>query len=93
MNKSGQVMIYGVMLGLVVIILAMALAPSIKQNNDNIRNTTYDSGVSNGLDCSNTAISNFDKATCIAADMNLFIFVGGIILVGIAVITAKIVFS
>jgi len=90
MNKRSQTLIYGIMLGLTIIILAMALAPSISQFTNSARNET--SGDTIGLNCSTTT-SNFDKATCIVTDLSLFWFIGSLIFIAGAVIVAKIVFE
>lgn len=91
-NKRGQVGAwgYGMMLGLVIIILALALAPIGKQFIDSAMNQTV--GDSIGLDCGNSSISTFDKGTCVITDFSLAYFFGGLILIGGAVILAKIVF-
>lgn len=85
MNKKGSVLIYGLMLGLVVIITALALAPSVQDSTDEARNST-------NLDCSNDSISNFDKAACIATDLSLFYFIGALILIGGTIVGAKLIF-
>lgn len=48
---------------------------------------------SSGLDCSNSSISNFDKATCYVVDMNLFYFIGALIFIAGGIITAKFLFD
>jgi len=75
MNKKGQVLIYSLMIGLVVVILALALSPSVKTFTDTAMN-------SDNLDCSNDSISNFDKATCVAVDLGGFYLIGALILIG-----------
>ena len=45
MNKSGSVMVYGIMLGLTIIILALALAPAVSEFNSIARNNTYNENV------------------------------------------------
>ena len=70
------------MLGLTLIILILAIAPAIKQNNDTTMSSSH-------LDCDNESISNFDKLGCISTDMSLFLFVGGVLLVGIAFFTLR----
>jgi hypothetical protein len=84
LNKRGQVIFYTFMLGLTILILALALAPSIKQQTDTARNP-------DNLNCTNPEISNFDKATCYVADLTLFHFVGGLIFIAGVIITARIV--
>jgi hypothetical protein len=53
-----------------------------------------DNGIEHiGLDCSNGSISNFDRATCLATDLTLFQFVGGLIFMAGALVTARIIFG
>ena len=91
MNKQGSVMIYAIMVGLVILILALALAPSVVQFTSSAMNSS--SGDTIGLDCNNESISNFDKATCIATDSISFYFVGILIFVAGAFLTAKVIFA
>lgn len=104
MKKKGSVVIYSLMVGLCVIILAMALAPAIVEQVNSTRNQTTntsftdaDGNVGNitnvGLDCSNSAISNFDKAVCLASDLTPFYFIGFLILLGGAIVGAIITFG
>ena len=90
MNSRGNITyFYGIMLGVTIIILALDLAPAVANSTNSARNAS--SGDTIGLDCSNDSISNFDKATCIATDINLFYFIASLFFVGGAVITAKII--
>lgn len=89
MNKKGQVFFYTLMLALVVIILALALAPSGQQFvNDAMNQSTADAI---GLDCSNSSISNFDKGACVVTDFSVFYFFGGLIFIAGAIALAKVV--
>ena len=88
MNNKGQVIFFGLMLCIVIIVMALALAPAIKETVDNARNSS--SGDIQGMDCSNTSISDFDKAACTATDLTMFYFIGGLIFIGGAVLAAKI---
>jgi len=83
MNKKGSVLIYAMMVGLVVILLGLYLAPSIQE----FTNTTMTS-----LDCNNESISNFIHGTCVAVDLGGFYFIGAIILIGGAFMTMRLVF-
>lgn len=91
MNNKAQTIFYTFMLGIVIIILALALAPAVKISVDDARNTTTDSR--QGLDCENNSISDFDKSTCITTDMSIPYFVLGIIAIGLIVIGAKVNFG
>ena len=73
MNKKGSVIIFGMMIGLLIILLALYLAPSVVE----FTNTTMTS-----LDCSNNSIDNYLKATCTAVDLGAFYFIGALILIG-----------
>jgi len=79
MNNKGSVAIYGLMVGLVIFILAMALAPVGKEFIDSARSNSTEDAI--GLGCTNQSISNFDKAACIVSDFSLVYFFGGLILI------------
>ena len=87
MNNNGQIMFYGLMLGVTIIILALAFAPVLKQFNDDARNVTSNTQV--GLDCNNASISDFNKAQCQIQDLSLPYFIIGIIAIGGIVMGAK----
>lgn len=93
MNNKGQVAVwaYGLMLGIVIIILALGIAPATNEVTQNAMNVS--TGDSVGLDCSNSSISNFDKGTCVTADYGQTFFIGGLLFIGGAVIAARFVFS
>lgn len=90
MNKRGSFTLYGLMLALTLVILAFALAPAVSDFTSSARNATVNDTL--GLDCNNESISNFDKATCVATDLTLFYFIGGLVFIAGAVITARIIF-
>lgn len=91
LNKKANVTIYGIMLALTIIILALALAGPIKESTDSARNAT--DGDTIGMDCDNSSISDFQKAACVATDINLFYFVGGLLFLAGVIISARIIFS
>lgn len=91
MNKSGSVVIFGLMLGMVIIILGLALAPVLQDSVDTAMNTSTSETF--GLDCDNDSISSFDKAGCIAVDLSLFYYIGALIFIGGLVITTKVTFG
>lgn len=91
MNRKGSVAIYGIMLSLVIIILALSLAPAGKQVIGDAMNSSTADFI--GMDCNNESISNFTKASCIIVDFSLFYFFGGLIGIAGLVVTSKIVFS
>lgn len=88
-NKGGQVIIVTIMIALCVILLAFALAPALKQFNEDLRAPTSDIAV--GLDCNNSSISTFDKGTCLIADISFPYFIAFLIFLAGAIITAKLI--
>jgi len=90
-NSRGQIWGYTMALGLVIIVLALALAPIGKSFIDSAMNQTVGDTV--GLDCSNESISSFTKGTCIITDFSIAYFFGGLIFIGGAVVIAKLTFG
>lgn len=84
MNTKGQVVLYTLMLSVVIVILALSLAPVLKSFNDEARADTTDTKI--GLNCSNADISTYDEATCLLQDLTMPYFIGA--MVGIAGIVA-----
>jgi hypothetical protein len=91
MNNKGQVQFYAFMVGIVVVILALALAFPTRQAVDTTMNQTTDDAL--GMNCSNTSISSFDKIACYAADLTPFYFIGSLLMIGGIWLTAKIIFQ
>ena len=91
MNNRGQLFFYSFMLGITILILALAFAPAIKQQIDTTRSPS--SGDYTGLDCGNTSISNYDKAACLVTDATTPYFIIGLLAIGGAVIGAKVLFQ
>ena len=87
-NNRGQTFFLTLMIGIVIIIVALAFAPGLNDATFTARNNTVENG---GMDCSNSSISTFNKATCVVADVNIFYFIGGLIFIAGAVITAKVI--
>jgi len=77
MNKKGLVIFYLLMLGTLIVVLALALAKPAKQ--------IVDSAMSD-LQCSSSEISDYDKAACYSWQAILFLFVGGVIFIGIGIL-------
>ena len=90
-NNKGQIWGYTMALGLVIIVLALALAPIGKQFIDSAMNVSV--GDTIGLDCDNDSISSFDKGTCVITDFSIAYFFGGLIFIGGAVVVAKLTFG
>jgi len=85
MNNKGQVVFYGFMLGIVIIVLALALVVPVKEFVDDARDNSQ-------LNCTSTT-SNFEKGACIVADLTIFHFIGGLIFIAGAIIGARIIFT
>ena len=90
MNDRGQAVFFSMMLVVVLIILAMALAPTIKEFTS--RSMNESSGDFTGMNCSTTD-NNFVKGTCIITDLYLPYFIGGLIAIAGGLIGARILFS
>lgn len=82
MDSRGQVIIYTMMVGLLIILLGLYLAPSV---------TEFTNSTMVSMQCNNSSISNFVSAACIAVDVGGFYFIGALILIGGAFITIKII--
>jgi len=91
MNHRGSVIIFGICLGAVVLILALALAPVGKEFINNAMNASVSDTI--GMDCGNESISSFTKAACVVTDFSLFYFFGGLIFISGLIITGRIIFS
>jgi len=89
LNRRGQTVFVAAMIAIVFIVLALAFAPAMKQFGDNARNVSSDTQV--GLDCSNSSISNYDKASCNAVDLFNPYFMGFLVFGAGAIIAARIV--
>lgn len=90
MNNKGQVILFTLMVSIVILLLALALAPPIKIFVDSARNES--SGDTIGLNCSTTD-SNFIKGTCVFVDLYTPYFIGVVIALAGLAIGAKIMLS
>ena len=89
MNNKG-IWGYAIMLSMTLLVLVLALAPAVKTfTDDAMSNSTSDSI---GLNCTDDAQSNFVKGTCVITDFSQAYFIGGLILIALAIITARIIF-
>ena len=91
MNNKGQVIIYGLMVSLIIIILALSLAKPVTDFSATAMNNSSDSAL--GLNCTNSSIDNYLKATCVTVDLYSFYFIGALIFIGGAILISKIVFE
>ncbi len=78
MNNKGQMLIFGFMIMMTIIVLIMGSAPAGQA----VLNQTMSS---TNMDCDNSSISSFDKTACIAVDMGMFYFLIGLIAIAFAV--------
>jgi len=90
MNNKGQTMFYGLMLGMIIFVLALALAPAVAESTNNARNDSVDGYT--GMNCS-APRDNFVRVTCIATDLSLPYFIGILIFIAGAIVTAKFFFG
>jgi hypothetical protein len=81
-NKRGQVAVLGLMIGILVFFAAMAFLPALTSVISTARSPAQ-------LDCSNASISDGQKATCLIVDISLPVFIGTVIGLAGAYITAK----
>ena len=89
MNSKGQIWAYSLMLSIAIVVLVLSLASPLKSVVDSsMGNSTADFI---GLNCS-VPPSNFVHATCVITDFSLFYFIAGVLLIGIGLLTAKIIF-
>jgi len=99
MNNNGSVFFYTLMLGILVLVVALALAGPVREFVDSTRNESTSILMSDqtasqpGLNCTSDTLSNFDRSACIISDLSLFYFIGGLIFVAGAIITARLIFS
>jgi hypothetical protein len=92
MNKRGQLIFYGMMMGIAIIVMALALAPTIKTFSDGARNETDVIG-GQGLNCTSSLINDYDKGACILVDLINPYFIGALICIAVIIITAKFIFQ
>ena len=84
MNKKGQTMIVGLMVGVMIFMLAMVFINPIKSVIKEARNETQ-------LDCNNASITDGEKSTCLIVDLILPYFIGLVCAVAGGWIFAKII--
>ena len=81
MNRNGQVVFYSFMIGVIVLLLSLALAPAIK--------SFVETSVSE-MDCTNESISSFDKAGCLAADLSIFYYIGTLVVLSVSLLGSRV---
>ncbi|MBW2965491.1 hypothetical protein KY342_00135 [Candidatus Woesearchaeota archaeon] len=87
-NKKGQAIFYSMMLSVALIVLVLAFLPIGQSFVDSAMNQT--TGDTIGLDCDNSSISNFQKGTCDILDFSSAYVFGGMLLIALGILTAKI---
>lgn len=89
MNNKAQVFFYTFMVGIVIIVLALALAFPVKQAIDTTRSNSTDDFT--GLNCTSPP-DNYYRAACLVSDATIPYFIIGLLALGGAVIGAKVLF-
>lgn len=82
MDKKGQKLMLGLMLGIMLFIAAANLLPLFTDTVDDVRGTDH-------LNCTRTDLSTGQAATCVMVDWSTFYWFGSILAVIAAVITFK----
>ncbi len=91
---KGQAAIVALMLAVVIIIVALAFAPVVNQFTKNTMNkTSNDLGEVGGMDCTNSSISDSQKAGCWVVDIGQAYFILGMIAIAGIVIAARILWE
>ena len=90
MNNKAQTILYGMMVGLVILILALALAFPVQDSIEKAKNQT--DGDTIGMNCSTTT-DNFVKAGCYMSDVSSFSFIGVLIFIGGGFVAARVMFN
>ena len=90
-SKRASVAIYTLMIGVVIIITALAMSPILQDFTTSAMNESTENSL--GMDCDNNSISSFTKSACLATDLSLFYFIGVIIFLGGIIISSKVVFG
>lgn len=83
MNRNGQTMLLGLMMGVFLFMLAMVFIEPIKDVISSVRGTSQ-------LDCNNSSISDGTKGTCLIVDLILPYFIITIVALAGGWITARI---
>lgn len=91
MNNKGFTFFLTLMIGIVILILALAFTPVLKEFSDNARNSTSTNSI--GLDCSNSSINDYNKASCLYVDYLPPFFAGFLIFIAGAIIVAKVIYA
>ena len=74
MNNKGQVVLFGFMMCVVVIVFALGIAYSIREGSNIAMNNS-----TQGMNCSNPANPDSTTVACYITDISPFIFIGSLI--------------
>lgn len=88
LSNKAQVSILAFMIGVVILILALAWIFPINQITTMSMSNSSTIG---GMDCNNSSISDYTKATCWIVDIGQNYFIGGIIALAGIIFAAKII--
>lgn len=80
----------GLMIFVAVIVLALGIAPTMKEITYDARNETSSIG-EQGLNCSSALISDYDKGACMLVDLFTPTFIIAIIAIGGIIFGAKMI--
>ena len=75
MNKKGQVLVTGFLIGIFLLITSIILIPPMKEIIQDARSVTK-------LDCTNTSISTGTSATCLVVDITMPYYISMAIVLG-----------
>lgn len=81
-NKKAQLIILKLMLGVIVFIIAFALAQPTKEVIDIQTNGS-------NLNCSSSTLTNVEDATCVTIEMGLFYFISVLIALSVGVVSGS----
>ena len=90
LNNKGQVIFFGLMIGITVIVLALALAPVLGEFTDGAMNETDVLG-GQGLNCTSTTLSWADEGACLIVDFSLPYFILSLMAIGLIYLGGKFV--
>jgi len=84
MNVKGQMSLYSLMIGILLIVFGIAVAPAVKDFTAVYRGNSTSETVA--LDCNNSSISDYNKGACVITDFNQAYIILGIIGIGLTFI-------
>ena len=82
MNKKSQTLLYTLMLATLIIVITLALTNPIKY---------FVSTARSDMNCTDTTISDYDKATCYGLDIMFWFIILLFIIIAFVVLGAKVI--